>query len=66
MIEQTTKNLNETKSEKYNIAPDTLKKKSIEDENFKEIYDFHRLTKVKEDLERRECSNTNSDNRKKE
>ena len=66
MIEQTTKNLNETKSEKYNIAPDTLKKKSIEDENFKEIYDFHRLAKVKEDLERRECSNTNSDNRKKE
>ena len=30
-----------------------LLKKSLENDEFNEIYDFHRLTKVKEDLERR-------------
>lgn len=47
-----------------------LKKKSIEDENYKEIYNFDRLIKVKEDVEdidveRREISDIKIDSRKK-
>ena len=55
--------MNKTKSEKYDIHPHTIEKKSIEDENYKEMYDFHRLIKVKEDAERRE--NIKIGNRKK-
>ena len=43
----------------------TLFKKSIQDENYKEIYDFHRLLKVKEYIERREKANIKIDNKKK-
>ena len=39
-------------------------KKSIEHENYREIYDFHRLLKVKEDIERRERANIKIDCRK--
>ena len=39
-------------------------KKSIEHENYREIYDFHRLLKVKEDIERRERANIKTDRRK--
>ena len=39
----------------------TLFKKSIQDENYKEIYDFHRLLKVKEYIERREKANIKID-----
>ena len=43
----------------------TLFKKSIQHENYKEIYDFHRLLKVKKYIERREKANIKIDNRKK-
>ena len=39
-------------------------KKSIEHENYWEIYDFHRLLKVKEDIEKRERANIKTDRRK--
>ena len=39
-------------------------KKSIEHENYREIYDFHRLLKVKEDIEKRERANIKTDRRK--
>ena len=52
------------KKEKNKINSNTLIKKaannlnnttkSIKNKEFKEVYDFHRLNKVKEDLKRRE------------
>ena len=42
-----------------------LKKKITEDKNDRKIYDFHRLIKVKKDIERRERGNIKIDNRKK-
>lgn len=60
LVEKVANNLNWTKSQKYNISSDTIKKK-FKYEKFKKIYDFHRLNKVKEDLERKECLNISSD-----
>ena len=39
--------------------------KSIEDEIYKQIYNFHRLVKVKEDAERQERADINTDSSKK-
>ena len=62
------------KKEKNKINSNTLIKKaannlnnttkSIKNKEFKEVYDFHRLNKVKEDLKRRERWDENSDNKK--
>ena len=52
-MKKATTNLNNTISAKYGISPE-----------FKEIYNFHRLNKVKGDLERRERLGINSDDRK--
>ena len=62
--------MNKTKPEKHDIGSNTIEKKSIEDENYKEIYNFDRLIKVKEDVEdidveRREISDIKIDSRKK-
>ena len=57
--------MNKKKSEKYDTEPEIVGKRSIEEENFKEIYGFYRVKKVKEDIDRRERPNINADNRKK-
>ena len=64
LIEKAANNTNKTNSEKYNIAAITIKK-SIENENHKKCYGFHRLIKVKEDVKRRERTDINTDSRKK-
>ena len=38
--------MNNTNSQKYELAPNTIEKKSLENEDFREIYDFHRMVKV--------------------
>ena len=47
-------NMNKTNSQKYGLALDTIEEKSLEDEEFREIYDFHRMTKASRDAERYE------------
>ena len=43
--------MNKTNSQKYDLAPDTTEKKSLENENFWEIYDFNRMVKVSKNAE---------------
>ena len=44
--------MNNTNSQKYELAPNTIGKKSLENEDFCEIYDFHRMVKVSKSAER--------------
>ena len=57
IIEKSVENLNRINSEKYGLPPNVIEKKSLEDENFKEIYDFHRLVKVTKGINRYERYN---------
>ena len=49
LINKATNYLNKIKSVKYGFPPEEGESKSTDDKNFTEIYDFHRLVKVKED-----------------
>ena len=53
LIKKATTNLNNTKSAKHGISSERVEKRIIKNKEFKKVYDFHRLNKVKEDLERR-------------
>ena len=54
-------NMNKTNSQKYDLAPDTIEKKSLENENFREVYDFHRMVKVSKNAERHKCDDIKFD-----
>ena len=54
IIKKAVENLNKINSEKYGLPPDIIEKKSLENEYFKEIYDFHRLVKVTKGINRYE------------
>ena len=43
IIEQSVKNLNKINSEKYGLPPEVIEKKTLENDVFKEVYDFYRL-----------------------
>ena len=61
-------NLNNVKSVKYGFAPEQIEEKSLNKETgkeFTEIYDFHRLIKVKENKDRIQTHNLKIDSRKK-
>ena len=51
-IRNAIQNMNNTNSQKYELAPNTVEKKSLENEDFFEIYDFHRMVKVSKSAER--------------
>ena len=44
--------MNNINSQKYELAPNTIEKKSLKNEDFSEIYDFHRMVKVIKSAER--------------
>ena len=44
--------MNKTNSQKYDLPPETIEKKSLENENFREICDFHRMVKASKNAER--------------
>ena len=46
LIKKTTTNMNKTKTTKYQIEPEYVEKKSLEDDNFREKFDFYRIEKV--------------------
>ena len=51
-IRNAVQNMNHTNSQKYELAPNTIEKKSLENEDFREIYVFHRMVKVSKSAER--------------
>ena len=55
------KNANNIRSQKYGYAPDPIEEKALESKRFREIYDFHRLVKVKEHIERYERASIKKD-----
>ena len=44
--------MNKANSEKYGLPPQTIEKKTLSDDVFREIYDFHRIAKVSKDPDR--------------
>ena len=46
IIRKATANMNKTKTAKYQIEPENVEKKSLEDDNFREKFDFYRIEKV--------------------
>ena len=52
LIRNAVQNMNNTNSQKYELAPNTIKIKSLKNEDFHEIYDFHRMVKVSKSAER--------------
>ena len=59
LIIKTTNNLNRIQSTKYGFIPDRVEEKSLENDKFTYLYDFHRLVRVKEPEERKESSERN-------
>ena len=53
--------MNNVNSQKYGVLPETVKKKSLEDEKFREVYDFHRMVRVSWDVERYKRNSIRSD-----
>ena len=64
LIQRATNNLNKTPTKKYGIEPETVEEKSLTDDRFREIYDFHRLGKIKQDFGRRDRFNAKKDKRR--
>ena len=64
LIQKATNNLNKTPIQKYGVDPEQVESKSLKDENYREIYDFHKLSKVGKDISRRDRCNEVRDNSK--
>ena len=54
IIRKATANMNKNKTAKYDIEPEKVEKASLEDDNFRLKYDFHRLQKVGKSIARQE------------
>ena len=52
IIKKVKENLNNIKSQKYGYPPEEIEQKTIDNENFQEIYDFCELFKIKSHSER--------------
>ena len=46
IIRKVTANMNKTKTVKYQIEPEDVEKKALADDNFREKFDFYRLSKI--------------------
>ena len=51
-IKKAADNMNKTNSEKYGLPPETIEKRTLSDDVFREVYDFHRIVKVSKDADR--------------
>ena len=51
-IKKAVQNMNNAKSEKYNLEPEVIERKSLQNEDFKERYDFHRLNQITKTAQR--------------
>ena len=64
LIKKAVKNMNNTKSVKYGLEPEVIEKRSLQDEEFKEKYDFYRLKQVTKAFKRYKKYDVNIDFRK--
>ena len=67
LIRKAAQNMNETISTKYNLAPETIEKRSLNPNDrkcFQEIYDFVRLRKIENNQMRNDKYNQKIDKRK--
>ena len=67
LIRKAAKNMNETISTKYNLAPETIEKRSLNPNDgkyFQQIYDFVRLRKIENNQMRNDKYNQKIDRRK--
>ena len=68
LIKKATFNLNDTKSAKYGYSPEQIEEQALDPNTgkyFQEVYDFHRLIKVKENRDWTEKFDAKIDRRKK-
>ena len=61
LIRNAVQNMNNFNSEKYGVPLETVEKKSLEDEKFWEVYDFHRMFRVSRDVKRYKRNNIRFD-----
>ena len=52
LIRKAVENMNNINSQKYGFPPETVEKKALSDNIFREIYDFHRIVRVSKDAAR--------------
>ena len=52
LIWNAVQNMSNVNSQKYDVPPETVEKKSLEDEKCREVYDFHIMVRVSRDAER--------------
>ena len=52
LIRNAVQNMNNVNSQKYGVPPEMVEKKSLKDEKFREVYDFHRMVIVSRDAKR--------------
>ena len=52
LIRKAVQNINNVNSQKYGVPLKTVEKKSLKDEKFLEVYDFHRMVRVSRDAKR--------------
>ena len=52
LIKKAVENLNKTNSQKYGLPLETIEKKTLSDNVFREVYDFHRMVRVSRDADR--------------
>ena len=64
LVKKATKNLNKTWSAKYGFSRNQIEENSLENNYFTDIYDFHRLVRVKEHEDRTVRSMEKEDDRK--
>ena len=61
IIKKVIYNMNNTKSQKSQIEPEIVERKSLTSVNFKDEYDFYRLEKVGKEIGRQTRYNTKKD-----
>ena len=54
-------NMNSINLQKYGYAPNAIEEKVVQNERFREIYDFYRLVRVKRHAERYEGADIEKD-----
>ena len=54
-------NMNKTNSQKYSVPPEEIEEKSLASNEFREVYDFHRMVKVSKEADRYERSDIRFD-----
>ena len=64
IIRKVTANMNKTKTVKYQIEPEDVEKKALADDNFREKFDFYRLSKIGKENKRYKRSMSKKDSYK--